>query len=173
MCCIIALSVLYTTYRIQENKRIKQRNLKDPVLFYVDLMMREDRPMEEILSGAAKTFTLEQIALGERRLVSVMKGEKKREAPCDGDDGDQRRRAADECVKRIAWLLATVRRNHFRDRYRCISVNVDSRDVAHFVGFKWYPLGLVPQMQVESASQKPALELADRAPQLADIAARG
>ena len=165
MCCLIALSILYRNHRVQEAKRKKQMNLKDPVLFFVDLMMESDRPMEDILVRGMELFTLEQLAAAERGLVCVMKGEKYR-ALYSGSDPDQMRYEAANCLKRIVWLLVTVRRYGTRNRYRFIQVNVDSKSAAAFARFKWYPLGLVPVDEdagaVEQEGDKPpAIELGD------------
>ncbi len=148
MCCLIAMSILYRNYRIQEALKAKQQNLKHPVLFYVDLMMREDRPVEVILDRGMELFSLEDVSEAEDALVAVMKGEKHRSV-YDGKDADKRRYEAAHCLKRIVWLLVTVKRYGFRERYRHIRLSTSSTDAIPFAGFKWYPEGLVPVEEMQ------------------------
>ncbi len=132
MCCIIAMSLMYANHRIQENIKRKQRRLKDPVLFYVDMMMRDERPVEDIVSNGIKLFGLEETTKAEKVLVKVMKGEKVRQM-YSGSEENYRCAEAAHSLRRIVWLLTTIRRYSYRERYRHIQFNACSTDVCHFV----------------------------------------
>ncbi len=132
MCCLIAITIRHMIQRRRDAFMAKQQKLQDPVLFYVDLLLRLGNPQDEQLDWGADRFSLEEASAAEDALVSVMKGETRRSF-YSGEDADRRRAEVVACLQRIVQLLAKARRRRKDERFRHIRISATSVQVARLI----------------------------------------
>ena len=73
MVCCVLVSMISNRRRLRmEKKKSKQQHLKDPVLFCLDLLLRQGKDEEEALGYTAEVFRPDQIIQAKSKIMGLL-----------------------------------------------------------------------------------------------------